>query len=266
MEYWFLFPTGLLVATLSMSSGIAGSNFWIPIYLLWLALEPRVAFWVSLLTMLFGFGSGVVRNLVAGTVDGPLVRRYLTVGGPAAALGAALSTQARSSWLLLTFALFVLSYGAFLVREFAVGEGRQQVSQQLEGEAQQGTAWVRGSLAGFLQGLIATGSGIVFLPLLLRHRRDGSPAVAVGSTVVLVFACSLISVAFRIDGVLWEALEEHRDEILSMMLCAAPGVILGGQLGPRIAQRLPRRLLRLYVGVLLLGVGALIAVRGLGAA
>lgn len=49
------------------------------------------------------------------------------------------------------------------------------------------------------------------------------------------------------------------------MIFAAPGVVLGGQLGPRIAQWLPRRYLRLYVGVLLVVVGALVGARGLDA-
>jgi len=257
LEYWFLFPTGILVATLSMSSGIAGSNFWIPVYLLWLALEPRVAFWVSLLTMLFGFGSGVARNLLAGTVDARLVGRYLTVAGPAATLGAVASTHLQISWLLLAFAVFVLLYGALLIGEFSL-DGRQAGAPL---PPPQGISWLRGGLAGFLQGLIATGSGIVFLPLLLRHRQDDRPATAVGSTVVLVFACSLLAVACRIDGALWQALVEHRADIAGMLLFAAPGVVVGGQLGPRVAQRLPRRYLRLYVGLLLLAVGGLIAIR-----
>ena len=56
LEFWFLFPLGVLIGTAGMSSGVSGSNFWIPVYLLWFALEPRTAFWIALLTMLFGFG------------------------------------------------------------------------------------------------------------------------------------------------------------------------------------------------------------------
>ena len=257
MEFWFLFPVGLLVATISMSSGIAGSNFWIPIYLLWLALEPRVAFWVSLLTMLFGFGSGVIRNLIAGTVDTHLVKRYLAWVAPAAMVGAQASQHLQVRWLLLAFAALVSLYGLFLVREFF------RASPNDEGIPDGEIFRWRGSLAGFLQGLIATGSGIVLLPLMLRHRRDAPPAVAVGSTVVLVFLASLVSVALRVDEELWRALLDHRLQIFQMIVFAAPGVILGGQLGPRLAQRLPRRLLRLYVGALLILVGSLITARAL---
>ena len=79
LEYWYLFPAGIAIAVCAMSTGIAGSNFWTPVYLLWMGLEPKVAFWVSLLTMLFGFGSGVYRNLRDRTFDAHLIGRYLLV-------------------------------------------------------------------------------------------------------------------------------------------------------------------------------------------
>ena len=256
LEFWFLFPTGVVVAALAMSSGIAGSNFWIPVYLLWLALEPRVAFWVSLLTMLFGFGSGVVRNLRAGTVDWFLVRRYLTIATPMAVVGALLSARVPVRALLVAFAGFVLVYGVRLVIEFL---SRGDQSPTPHGQIY----WGIGALAGFLQGGIATGSGTLLMPALLDHRRIDRPATAVGSTVVLVFTLSLLSVIFRIDGDLFAALVDNRTSIAAMMLFAAPGVVIGGQLGPRIAQRLPRRWLRLYVGCLLLVVGLLVGWRAL---
>lgn len=256
-EYWFLLPVGVAVATVGMSSGIASSNFWIPIYLLWLRLEPRLAFWVSLLTMLFGFGSGIYRNLRAGTVDRARIRRYLVLCVPAAVVGSLLSTRAPEAWLLLAFAVFALLYGLVLllsVRLFprspnAPGPG---VSPSI------------GLVAGFLHGLIATGSGVLLTPALLRDRRIRRPADAVGSAVVLVFACSLVAVLFRLDAALLSTLDRQAGDLFRIMLFAAPGVVIGGQLGPRIAARLPRRALRRYIGVLLVGVSLLIGWRALG--
>lgn len=259
MEYWFLLPVGVLIAALAMSSGIAGSNFWIPVYLLWLGLEPRVAFWVSLLTMLFGFGSGVWRNLRAGTIEWYLVRRYLAIAGPAAVAGALGSTRAPVSGLLLAFAAFVLIYGARLLVEFVRTGGRGD-----EPEPHRRIRWPVGALAGVLQGGIASGSGTLLMPAILHHRRIRHHAEAVGSTVALVFALSLLAVLFRVDARLLGALVEQAGEIASIMLFAAPGVVVGGQLGPRLAQRLPRRYLRPYLGVLLIVVGVLVGWRALG--
>ncbi len=257
MEYAFLFPLGIVVAAAGMSAGISGSAFWIPIYLLWLDLEPQVAFWTSLLTMLFGFGSGVVRNLRAGTVSSYLVARYLAVVGPATALGAVVSTRVRTSWLLLAFAVFVVAYGISLVWEL-VRHGAA------EGEAHDRVYYPVGVLAGLIHGGVATGGGVLLLPAMLHHRRIRHHSEAVGSTVVLVFVISILAILFRVDSYLMTCQGECASNVFAMLLFAAPGVVIGGQLGPRLSRRMPRRHLRLYVGVLLVVVGVLVGLRGLG--
>lgn len=257
-EHWFLFPLGVAIAVAGMSSGIAGSNFWTPVYLLWLGLEPKVAFWVSLATMLFGFGSGVLRNVRDGTVNRYLVGRYLLVAAPATALGASVSARIGSSWLLAAFAVFVLVYGAHLVRGFWRGSPREAAA-----EPHERIFVTAGAAAGLLQGAIASGAGVLLLPAILDHRRLRHHAEAVGTTVVLVFACSLISVSFRVDENLLRTLAEASGEIFSILAFAAPGVVIGGQLGPRLARWLPRRYLRLWVGMLLVVVGILVAYRAL---
>lgn len=256
MDYWFLFPTGVLIAVLGMSSGVSGSNFWIPVYLLWMQLEPRVAFWTSLLTMLFGFGSGMVKNLMAGTIDMELVRHYLKVMAPATAVGALASPRLPITALLLAFSAFVICYALFLLYDSRPGKAEPERHERM--------FWGVAGIGGFLHGSIATGSGTLILPCLLHHRRLAHHAVAVGTTVTLAFVCSVISVSFRVDGALWESLMENRSLILAMIAFSGPGVIVGGQLGPMVAQRLPRSWLRRYVAVLLIGVGALVALRALG--
>ena len=259
MEAIWLFPLGVAVASVAMSSGIAGSNFWIPIYLLGIGLEPRVAFWMSLLTMLFGSGSGVARNLRAGTLDLDLVRRYLPGVGVGAVLGAVLSTDLPIRILLAGFGVFATAYGMSLLREGLVARRSAEVT---------GTSpklW-KGLLAGLAQGILATGSGVLLLPELLAQSRSSRPAKAVGASVALVFVASLAAVLARIDSVLFRALIEHRAEVFAMALFVVPGVVLGGQLGPRLAARLSRRLLRGYVGGVLVLVGGAILLRALGLA
>ncbi len=62
VKYLLLFPLGILVAIIAMSSGISGSNFWAPINVIVLNIEPRIGFWLALFAMLFGFGSGVIKH------------------------------------------------------------------------------------------------------------------------------------------------------------------------------------------------------------
>lgn len=266
LQYWYLFPVGVLVAVVAMSSSIGGSTFWMPIYLMAMGLDPRVAFWMSLLTMLFGFGSGVWSNVRARTIDWTLTRAYLWVAAPAAALGALLSTRVPEVGLLLGFAAFDFGLGAYMLFDQwrVLRAGRHIHPSQVEPRHQHERVYRGvGFFAGLLQGAIAASTSTVLLPCLLDHKRIKHHATAVGSTVVVVFVLSFLAVTFRIDRPQWDVLVEQRAAILGMLVFAGPGVIVGGQLGPRLAQRMPRRWLSLYVGLLLFGVGGLVVVKAL---
>jgi hypothetical protein len=241
-----------------MSSGISGSNFWIPVYLLWLGLEPRVAFWMSLATVVFGFGSGAVRNIRAGTIDWKLAGRHAAFAVPATMTAAFLATRAQQEVLLYPFALFATGLAVLLVYEFVRHE------KGIEEVRRDGTRWPAAVLAGVLQGSIATGAGSVLLPALVTHSKLKHHATAVGSTVVVVFVCTAFAVASRIDGAMLETLRSDGVQIAQMIAFAGPGAAIGGQIGPRLAQRIPRRYLRLYVSVLLVCVGALVGLRAYG--
>lgn len=86
-KYMFLFPVGVLVAIISISSGISWSNFWVPINVIVLNIEPRICCWLALLTTLFGFGSGVIKHHNQNSINFRLVRRYLYVAIPGAIIG-----------------------------------------------------------------------------------------------------------------------------------------------------------------------------------
>lgn len=120
-EYWYLFPVGLSIAVLAMSSGVSAGSFWVPVYLIWAKFEPPVAFWMTLATMLFGYASGVVRNLRQGTIDRRVITHYLPFTVPAALVGGYISPAINGSWLILLFGVFVLAYGFHLLRQMASG-------------------------------------------------------------------------------------------------------------------------------------------------
>ena len=245
-----MFPVGLVIAVAAMSSGISSANFWIPVYLLWLRLDPRTAFWVSLLTMLFGFGSGVYRNLVDGTIHWPLTRRYLAVSLPAAVAGALLSGRLNADVLIALFSVYALIYGGFRVIR-GVFPGKEPV------RLHDRVFWGWGLVGGFLVGTVATGLGAVLFPLLAHHKKIVHHAQAVGSAIVVIFVCSFASLMFRLDHRLVTALGEDLPLISRILLFVIPGVLLGGQLGPRIAQKLPSRHMGIYVGFLLVFAGVL---------
>jgi uncharacterized membrane protein YfcA len=206
---------------------ISGSNFWIPIYFIWLGIDPKTSFWLALLTMIFGFGSGIVRNVTQKTVHWTIVKQYLKIAVPCTILGTLLVPFAPANLLLELFGSFVILYGAFLVYRFGLFYKERAKIFRI---------WA--ALAGFLKGLIATGTGKIIMPCVLKHSDIRTPAEAVGSTVVIILVVNLFATCFRLTPDFVSTLAEQSDLILSMMIWVAPGVMIGGQIGPLVAKKI----------------------------
>ena len=113
-----------------------------------------------------------------------------------------------------------------------------------------------------MYGLITVGLGELMLPRMLDDRKLHRPADAVGSAVLIIFVTSVAAALVRLNRPFLRVLVEQHTALLGALLFAGPGVILGGQLGPMLAQHLDARRLRLYVAILLLLVGILMLIRG----
>jgi uncharacterized membrane protein YfcA len=282
VDHWYLLPVGFGIAVLAMSSGVSAGNFWVPVYLLWAKFELPMAFWMTLATMLCGYGSGVVRNLWQGTIEPRIIAQCLPVVVPAALVGGLLAPSLNVSWVILLFGMFVLGYGVQMFVRMTLRTGQngsgtiaerpQSWSSLDTGEDSGGGAGLgydlkgRGIclLGGLLVGLITVGLGELLLPRLLTQRKSHSPAEIVGSSVLMIFVTSLAAALVRLNGPFLAVLGEQRATLLGAMLFAGPGVILGGQLGPVLARRLDARALRWYVATILLAVGILMLARFLG--
>jgi hypothetical protein len=152
----------------------------------------------------------------------------------------------------------VIIYGVFLI--FRFGLFHKAFGSAIPAREEK-IYWIRAAIAGFLKGLIATGTGIIIMPCVLKHCKIPSPAEAVGSTVFIIFVVNLFAAAFRLTPDFISVLSEQEGQILAIMLWVAPGVIIGGQLGPAVARKLSPRGIRFYVGILLVLVGWLIYLR-----
>ena len=254
LHYWFLLPVGIAIATLVMSAGVSGATLWVPVYLLWLKLDPPIAFWLGLITMLFGFGSGVVRNFRDGSFDGPLVRRYLVFAIPAALVGGWVSAMVNQTVIIALFGAFLIVYGVVI--------GGRAMGMREPGERHDDVPAAIALLGGALTGLISIGIGILALPSVLRHRSSRTPGGAVGSIVMVIFFTSVAATLGRMTPSFIAILRRDATQILAIALWAVPAVVIGGQLGPRVAQTLAsERHARLYFSAVLLVAGVLTLLR-----
>jgi len=254
LHYWFLLPVGVAIPALATSVGVSGATLWVPVYLLWLKLDAPVAFWLGLSTMLFGFGSGVIRNFRDGTFDRVIVRRYLLIAIPAAVVGGGISGSVNQR-------LIVALFGAFLM-VYAILIGGRALGMRGDGDRHDRIPVATALLGGILTGLISIGIGILATPSVLRHRSSRTPGAAIGSVVMMIFFTSLAAAIGRMRPSLISALRRDSSQMFAIAIWVLPGVVIGGQIGPRLAQMLPsERHTRLYFSTVLLIVGALTLAR-----
>jgi uncharacterized protein len=254
LHYWFLLPVGIAISTLVMSAGVSGATLWVPVYLLWLKLPPPLAFWLGLLTMLFGFSSGMWRNWRDGSYDATLVRGYAMLAVPAAFAGAWASHYFNESLLVAAFGVILFVYAAII--------GAHALGMEGESDRHDWVSWPRALAGGAATGLISIGVGILAMPSVLSHRAIRNPATAIGSLVMINFFTSLAATVGRMHSEFVAVLRHDSREIIAIMIWAAPAVVVGGQIGPRIAQALPsERHARFYFSAVLLVIGAFTLVR-----
>lgn len=250
-NYIFLFPLGIMVSIVAMSSGISGSNFWVPINVIALNLEPRTSFWLALFTMLFGFGSGVLKHYMQDTLKVKLVVRYAMFSAPGAIIGAMLLPYVKTPLLLMAFGVFVALFGLRMLF----------VKKAFWGQNEKVTLTVA-FIGGLLKGMIATGLGKLLLLRLINHKGVSHPE-AIGTAVGVVFLTNIVAVLSILKNEdIQASLINNWEQLFSIMVFVIPAVILGGQIGPRIAKNLPKGLLVKYVGTLLLCISYFMLMRG----
>ncbi len=248
--YWYLFPIGIVISILSMSSGISGANFWIPVYLFFIELNPKIVFWLALLTMLFGFGSGVIRNIHQETVNWYIVKQYLIPTVPAAVVGSFLTSYVNEKVLIFIFSSFIFIYGTYqLIVSITIQKAKVKHRKIF---------WEVGIIAGFLKGLIATGLGKLIVPGMWNHEKIKHPSEVIGSAVVIIFIVNIVAALTRMNPVFVNELIDNRTVLMSVLIFVLPSVVIGGQIGPQIIRNADVNRLKIFISLTLIFISVLI--------
>lgn len=276
MEYWYMLPVSIVVATTAMASGVGGATFFSPIFILALHLRPDVAIGTALITEVFGFTSGVYAYASKKLIDYKLGITLLTATVPMAVAGSILAAWIPSDILktILGVGLFIIAV-SFLrtpgqedvkkmdrdIRETYGQEHAETVLETAEGEEIRYKVCNRyegmtiAGIGGLFVGMISTGLGeLDGYFLLQRCRVPSRVSVATGVFVVAVTALSAsMGHFFRFAQSGGPALET----VFSIVIFTVPGVVLGGQLGSWVATRIPQKVMEWTLGVLFILVAIL---------
>ncbi|KKK70308.1 hypothetical protein LCGC14_2925290 [marine sediment metagenome] len=110
LQYWFMFPVAVLIATIAMAAGVGGATFFSPFFILALGLPPEVAIGTGLITEVFGFTSGLYAYARKRLIDYRLGLALLVTTIPLALLG-----TLAANWVESDILKVVLGMGLFAV-------------------------------------------------------------------------------------------------------------------------------------------------------
>jgi len=252
--YWFMFPVSIGVATCAMLSGIGGAALFTPIFVLLFPLlgpdyvlaSTFAAISTALLTQTFGFISGFVGYYRRRMIDFDLALRFIRISAPVAVIGALVAHRVHGGLLIAAYAIlvFVLAIGMLFLRRRQLSRPNYDSPGRRPEFATQD--YMLTGIGAFLTGLVSVGIGEVMISRLTKRGvpvgTAAATSVAIVMFTVLLATATLVSQLVRDGGI---------GAIPWNLICyEIPGVLIGGQIGPRLQGFVSQRTMELSIGVL----------------
>jgi hypothetical protein len=241
LNNWIALPIGIFIAMVSSTVGIGGGILWMPYLLIIMQLNPEDAVITSLMIQLAGMGSGTIAYWRQKKIDFRLMLLLLILTIPGIGFGAWLTRIAAPTQLELVLGvLTLLTAFIFVSASQSYGDtGCHRVQLKTAGRY----GWAV-SLMAMASGMLSISIGEWLVPLM-RSKMDLRMTTAVATSIATIFGTCILGVGFHL-------LMGGRAN-MGTLVWAVPGVIIGAQIGPRLAERTNDRVLKeLFVFLLTL--------------
>lgn len=237
-------PVGVVIATLATAVGIGGGILWTPYLIVVVGLGPSEAVLTSLLIQVAGMGSGAYSSIRRGRVSLSVAVALALAGIPGIAVGVWLGQAVNQESVV--FILGGASLATAMVFAFAREEYSFTPHETVELKALARYLWAP-PLLSVLTGLLSIGVGDFLVPLL-RSRLGMKMESAIGVCLAVMSVNAAMAAGLRLWSGDWFPPR--------LVFFAVIGVIVGGQIGPRLAGRLPDQTLKeLFIyGLSLVGI------------
>ena len=281
LEFWYMLPIGIVIATIAMASGVGGATFFSPLFILGLGLPADLAVGSGLVVEVFGFGSGVYAYVRRKLIDYRVGGMLLSATVPAAVAGVVVAHYVSADLLKV-----VLGMGLFAVAISFLRAPDEETEAQLDTLAHESADTAEtclvtaegeeicytvcnttegrliSGIGGLFVGMVSSGLGELNGYFLLQRCRVPS-SVSVATSVFVVAITALIASTGHVYGVAQGGLP-GLTTMGNLLLFTVPGVVLGAQLGPEVAKRVPDRVMEIGLGLLFtLTAGLLLVEAGL---
>jgi uncharacterized membrane protein YfcA len=229
---WAALPAGFVIATLATLSGFGGGVLWMPYLLLVARLDPTQAVVTSLVIQVAGMGSGSVAVIKAKKAD---LRLSAVLSGCAflgVPIGVWLSGVVSADSIVFMLGLFSLAIA--LVFVYTQEDPDDSAVKRVSVRQTVPYLWLS-TLFAILTGLLSMGVGDFLVPILRNRLRMNMEEAMAACLIVMAMNAALAAGLHLMIG------EKFATNVA---LWAIPGVILGGQIGPRLAGRISDQTLK----------------------
>ena len=226
------FPAGVIIASLASTVGIGGGILWMPFFIIILKLAPETAVVTSLLVQTAGMGSGSIAFIRKRIADLHLAAFLLLLTLPGLGIGALLTRLLSAANLELALGILTLTTAFLFVsaNQKYSDTGRNRIA--LKSARRYG--WIV-SLMAVTSGMLSVSIGEWLVPLM-RNRMKLRMRSAVATSIVTIFGTCVAGSGLHV--ILGSSAE------LTILAWAIPGVVIGGQIGPRFTERINERMLK----------------------
>jgi uncharacterized protein len=275
-DLFFLFPAAIAISTIAMASGVGGAVFFSPLFILALGLDPKIAIGAALMTELFGFSSGLLAYIRSRLIDFQLGLSLIMFAVPAAIIGSLLSHRIPSDILKAVFATGVIYIGIQIFTEWRQEErvkrellNKAEFAEQFETEltdaqnrifrytvCNKGQGRAFAAVGGLFVGMISVGLGELMDFHLVSRCKVPTP-VAVATAVFAVVVTVLTASLGHLYDFIFKSPPGTTSQVLGVVAFTIPGVLIGGQIGPRLQRFVPPDVMKVGLSILFLFVGGL---------
>lgn len=267
--YWFMLPAALLVSTVAMISGIAGTALFIPIFFLGFPLlgtkyvieSPPQMVTAALLTSSFGFASGFIGYYRKKLIDYRLAKRFLKWSILAAMVGAVICTYCNLTFLKVVYASMTIALAYFILspkyNKHSIEAMKADIDTRKEVIGYNDINKypvnpIITSIGGLLTGLLSVGIGESTIAQLSKFDKL-SFGIGAGTSVFVVMITLLVSSSVQVIRLI------HFGGITEvpwhLVVYTIPGVIVGGQLGPKLQGIVSNQTMRKSIAYLFILIG-----------
>ncbi len=231
-EIYLSLPAGMMIASVASVVGIGGGILWMPFLIIVLNLAPEKAILTSLLIQTFGMGSGSFGFIRKKRSDLKLSTFLLGITIPGVAVGALIAKVMRPAHLEMI--LGVLTMVTALLFVSANQKYDEAGASKVDMKKAVKYSWFL-SLISIASGMLSISIGEWLVPIM-RSKMALKMSTAVATSITTIFGLCVAGSMFHL---ILGAKADWR-----VVLWAAPGVLMGGQIGPLITEKINERMLK----------------------